>query len=225
MKKKFVLSLLAPLLFASLIGCTTNQDNQSNGNASKARLTYGTEIQQDLNSLKELTTQELYNKAFNEEEVFLLAVYQGGYSEDCLCWHTFKNTIVNYTNKWKEIVYLFDAQRQDGSLKELEIQKYDESTPCLYIFNGKEKLACFSYNNKKDKEIFEDTKECNVIKERIHNVVNRPLLHYVYPDFVQHNEIKYHSSLLFLFIRSGCGDCKYVWYVCNNHCLLLQLQL
>ena len=206
MSKKYILSLLTPLLFASLIGCSTNEDNPSN----KARLTYGTEIQQDLSTLKELSNQDLYNKSFNEQEVFLLAVYQGGYSEDCLCWSTFKNTIVNYMNKWNEIVYIYDAQKQDDSLKELTIEKYNESTPCLYIFDGKEKLACFSYNNKNDKKIFEDTKECKVIKERIHEVVNRPLLHYVYPDFVQHNEIKYHSSLLFLFIRSGCGDCKYV---------------
>ena len=209
MNKKFLFPLLAPLLFTSLLGCS-KKDSHNDDAKDMARLTYGTEIQQDLNSLKELNNQELYDKAFNEQEVFLLAVYQGGYSEDCLCWSTFQNVIVNYMNKWHEIVYVFDAQKQDDSLKDLEISKYDESAPCLYVFNGKEKIVCFSYKNKNDRDIFTDTKECKVIKERIHNVVNRPLLYYVYPDYVQHNEIKYNSSLLFLFIRSGCGDCKYV---------------
>ena len=204
MKKKLLLSVIIPLSFASLVGCSKQQEEKE-----KLHLTYGNRMQVEVSSLKELSNEELLVKARDDKEVFLLAVYQGEYSEDCLCWSTFKNVIVNYSNYCNRIVYIYNAQNQDESLKDLHIEKLNQSTPYLYIFNGEEKLASFSYNNQKDRAIFEDRKG-NTMKERVNQVVDKPLMYYIYPEEVQHNSIKYHSSWLVLYIRRGCGDCKYV---------------
>ena len=205
MRLKTTILLFVPLLFVSLAGC--NKENSET--IVKPRLTYGTEIQQTVDSIKELNNIELFNKTHNEEETFLLATYQGSYSEDCLCWSTFKAVIANYMTKAKEIVYIYNAQVQDETLKDLNIEKSEDSAPYLYIFKGKEKLATFYYHNKNDKAIFEDRK-AETMKERVHQIVDRPLLYYVLPEFIQHNEIKYHSSMTILFVRSGCSDCQYV---------------
>ena len=203
MKKKVLLSVIVPLLMASMVGCSKEEEKE------KPHLTYGSEMQVDVSSLKELSNDELLVKTRDEKEVFLLAVYQGEYSKDCLCWATFKNVIVYYSNYFNRIVYLYNAQNQDDSLKNLHIEKLEQSTPYLYIFNGEEKLASFSYNNQKDRAIFEDRKG-NTMKERVNQIVDKPLMYYIYPEEVQHNSIKYHSSWLVLYIRRGCGDCKYV---------------
>ena len=162
MKTKRLLALI-PLLFAPLYGCNKNNDNNQNN----IRLTYGTEIEQKVASLKELSNDQLFDKTFNEGEVFLLATYQGSYSEDCLCWSSFKEVVATYMNNNDEIIYIFDAEKQSDSIKELEITKYEDSTPALYIFNGKEKIASFNYKNKKDRNLFED-KTGNALKDRIH---------------------------------------------------------
>ena len=196
-KNKALLLIIAPLLLTSLSACKREE--------SKIRLTYGTEMQVNLSSLKELSNDELLVKTRDEKEVFLLAVYQGEYSTDCLCWTTFKNVIVNYMNHFNRLVYLYNAQNQDESLKHLKIEKVNQSTPYLYIFNGNEKLASFSYSNAKDKAMFEDRKG-EKLKERVDKVVNKPLLYYIHPEAVEQNS----DDLLVLFIRNGCGDCKYV---------------
>ena len=201
MQKKIVLSLIAPLLFASLISCNNDKE--------KVHLTYGTEMQETLFTMKELTNDELLNKAKDEKEVFLLAVYQGEYSEDCMCWATFENVIVNYMNLFNRLVYVYNAQNQDDSLKELKIAKLDQSTPSLYIFNGEKKLASFSYNNVKDKAIFED-KKANTINERVNKVVDKPLMYYIHPEQVEQSAKGNTDGFLVLYIRNGCGDCKYV---------------
>jgi len=201
MKNKALLLLIGGLLFSSLVGCKKQE--------SKIHLTYGSEMQVNLSNLKELSNDELLVKTRDEKEVFLLAVYQGEYSTDCLCWTTFKNVIVNYMNHFNRLVYLYNAQNQNESLKQLKIEKIDQSTPYLYIFNGEEKLASFTYNSVKDRDLFTDTKG-EAFKQKVDRVVNKPLIHYIHPEEVEHNSIKYHSSWIVLFIRRGCGDCKYV---------------
>ena len=223
MKKKVLLSIIVPLLFASLTGCSDNKQEE------KLHLTYGSKMQETVSSLKELSNEELLVKARDEKEVFLLATYQGEYSEDCLCWATFKNVIVNYVNKYNRIIYLYNAQNQDDSLKNLKIEKLEQSTPYLYVFNGEEKLARFSYNNGKDRGLFEDIKG-TMLKDKVDQVVDKPLMYYIYPEEVQHNTIKYHSSWIVLYIRRGCGDCKYVLpnviipYI-NSHNLDIGIQI
>lgn len=201
MKNKALISLIVPLLSCSLTGCSKQEE--------KFRLTYGTKIEQNASTVVELNNDQLYNKAFNEKEVFLLAVYQGGYSEDCLCWSTYQDVIINYMNDNKEIVYVYDAQKQDDSLKSLRITRYEDSAPCLYIFNGEEQVTSFTYKKSQDKAIFEDRKG-NAMKERVHQFVNMPLLYYVSPEFVLENKKEHHETIVVLFIRRGCGDCSYV---------------
>lgn len=222
MKKKLLLSVIVPLLFASLVGCTSEQKE-------KPRLTYGSEVSVSLSSLKELNNAELLVKARDEKEVFLLAVHQGEYSEDCLCWATFKDVIVNYMNYFNRIVYVYNAQNQDDSLKNLHIEKLEQSTPYLYVFNGEEKLVCFSYSNQKDRVLFEDRKG-NALKERVDRVVDKPVLYYMDPEAVESEANKNKNGFLVLYIRRGCGDCKYVLpnviipYI-NSHDLITDIHL
>ena len=199
MKKKALISIIVPLLFASLNGCS---------NKPAIRLTFGTELKQDIYTLKELTTAQLLDKAKNEKEVFLLATYQGSYSEECLCWNTFQNVIASYMNSYHDIVYVYDAQSQDESIKQLKIDKLEDSTPHLYIFNGEQKLAGFSYKNSKDKSIFEDLTG-KMMKQRVYKYVDSSLMHYVDTTYTQSDEIKNNKNTIVLFMRRGCGDCSY----------------
>ena len=198
MKKKYLVLLGVPLLLASLIGCSS----------TKGFLTYGSYISQDINSLKILTNEELINKTKNEGETFLLATYQSQYSESCFCWSTFLNVIVSYNNEYHENIYLYDAQRQDSTISNLKIESFSDSTPCLYIFKGERQLAKYSYKNKKDKGLFEDT-SLKLLNTRIHQVVKKPVLYFVDKSYLENNLNK-SKGVSVLFMRSGCGDCSYV---------------
>ena len=198
MKKKLLPLLVFLLVPFSINACSSN----------KASLTYGTYIKSEPDSLKELSTTELKNKATEDKEVFLLAVYQDKYSDDCLCWNTFKNVIANYCNTYHEVVYTFNAYNQDIELKKLNIEKREDSTPLLYIFNGEKLITKFSYGNSQDKAIFEDLKG-EAMNTRIHRKVNKPTMYYVDEAWLDDNYNKA-DELCVLYFRSACGDCKYV---------------
>jgi len=196
-KKIPILLFISASLFS--LGCCSNV---------KEQLTYGTYITQTVFSLKELNNEELLNKANNEKETFLLAVYQGSYSQDCLCWATFENIIASYMNKYHGLVYVFDAQEQDETVKQLKIEKINESTPMLYIFKGEKQLAKYSYKNTRDKAIFEDTK-AEAMNNAIKKVVYQPKMYYVNDEYIKNNNTNASESII-LFMRNGCGDCSYV---------------
>lgn len=201
---KLKLVTLIPLLTISLLSSC----KESIKPEDRPYLTYGSNIYVDsINDLKEINSAELLAKTRDENELFLLAVYQGDYSKDCLCWTTFKNTIMNYVNIYYNNVYLFNAQEQTEALLNLKIEKLNRSTPYLYIFNGQKTLAKFSYANKKDQMIFEDATAVTMDK-RISKVVNRSHLIYTYSDYIDHLSDKLDSVVLFM--RNGCGDCRYV---------------
>ena len=196
MKKKYLLLLAVPLLFCSLTSCSDIDGT----------LTYGTYLEQDLNSFKTLNNEELLNKANNDKETFLLATYQGQYSETCLCWSTFLNVMVNYSNKFHEVFYLYDTQTKDDTVSSLKIESYSDSTPCLYIFRGEKQLAKYSYKN--NKSLFEDT-TLKQIEKNIHRVVHKPYMYYVSKDYLANN-LSQVKEVGVLFMRSGCSDCSYV---------------
>ena len=198
MKKRFSFLLAVPLLFCSLTSCS-NTDGT---------LTYGTYLKQDLDSLKTLSNEDLLNKSKNDKETFLLATYQGSYSEDCLCWSTFLNVIVKYSNEYHEVFYLYDTQSKDDSVSNLKIESFSDSTPCLYIFKGEKQLAKYSYKNNKDKDLFEDT-SLKLLDKTIHKVVHKPYMFYVDKDYLAENLNKV-KEIAVLFMRNGCGDCSYV---------------
>ena len=197
MKKKLLSLLLIPSAFSSLIGCSSKKDV----------LTFGTYINQTIFTLDYLSNSELLNKT-ESNEVFLLAVYQGSYSEGCACWSTFENIIARYMNKYNERVYVYNAQEQDESVSHLKISKINESSPSLYVFNGKKQLARFNENSSKDQAIFTDT-SCQAMEKRVHKIVNRPKVYFVNDDYLKENLNKSSNTVL-SFIRRECGDCKYV---------------
>ena len=197
MKKKCLVLLLVPFAFSSLTSCSS----------SKESLTFGTYVNQTLQSLEVLSDSQLINKA-DSNETFLLAVYQGGYSETCDCWITFQNIITSYMNKYNERVYVYDAQGQDGTTAHLKIEKINESSPSLYIFSGNTQLAKFTENRNKDKGIFTDT-TCESMHKRIHKVVNKPKAYYVDDNYLKEN-LANSSKTIISFVRRKCGDCNYV---------------
>ena len=197
MKKKLLTLLPLLLVPFTLTGC--EQD--------KVALTYGTLIKNDIYSLTEITTSQLLTKAKDDQEVFLLAVYQGKYSETCLCWNTYLNVLAEYVNTNHEMVYIYNGQSQDDSIQKLGITKYEDSTPCLYIFDGEKKVASFSYRNSGDKAIFEDTTG-EAMKTRVHKYIDKPTMYYVDEDYMEAH-YKQDEKICVLFMRHGCGDCTY----------------
>ena len=198
MKRKILVISLLPIAFSLLTGCS----------GGGTLLTYGTYLKQDINTLQELSNDELYEKAFNENETFLLATYQGNNSISCLCWQTFETVIANYMNKYHEKVYVYNAHVQNEDLKALNIALLkDDSAPYLYIFKGKKKLAGFSYNSNTDKTIFSDV-SCAPMYNRVHKFIRKPKMYYVDDDFLSSN-LKGEDEAMVLYIRSKCGDCKY----------------
>lgn len=196
MKNKFLLVPLVSLALVVLTGCTNK----------RAILTFGTYIDQSLETLKPIDTSDMLNKAYSEE-TYLLATYQGKYSEECLCWSTFQNIIVNYMNTYHEKVYLFDTDDYGDLQIDLKIEEYRDSTPALYVFQGKEQLGKFSYKNSRDKVIFSDLK-AEAMYERIHKIVREPIMFEVNDDYLSEN-INISNNTIAFFIRSGCPDCSY----------------
>ena len=196
MKNKFLLVPIVSLTFVVLTGCTHK----------KVNLTFGTYIEQSLDSLKHLETSEMFDKAYSEE-TYILATYQEKYSNECLCWNTFQNVIVNYMNKYHEKVSIYNMDNYGDLQMDLGIEEYNDSTPALYIYQGQKQLAKFTYKNNKDKSIFNDL-EAGAMYERIHKFVNKPSIYEVDDSFLE-NGLTEPREVIALFIRTGCGDCHY----------------
>lgn len=196
MKQKRLLFILVPFVLLTLNSCTSYD----------CHLSYGTYIEQDLNSLRTLSNQELYDKGVSEREHFLLAVYQGSYVDDCLCWSTFQNTIVSYMNKYHEYVYLFDAQGQDSSVSSFKIDKVNDSSPHLYVFSGTHVIAKYSYKNNRDEKLFSNP---DILYNKVHEKAKKPHIYYVDDAYLKENLSNLDQSLV-LFARNGCSDCSYV---------------
>ena len=198
MKKKCLFLLLVPFAFSSLVSCSSKQ---------KECLTFGTYVYQTVQTLKPLSNVELVEKT-NGNEIFLLAAYQGQYSETCSCWTTYQNIIASYMNKYSERVYVYNAQEQDATTEHLKITKVEASTPYLYIFKGSRQIAKFSKSKSKDEAIFTD-ETGETMAERVHKVVSKPKMYYVDDAYLKENLSKT-SKAIVSFIRNKCDDCKYV---------------
>ena len=191
--------LLLPLLVLPLLtGCDGNKE------VEKYHLTFGSKMQLgNEDAIKELSSSELLAKTRDEKEVFLLAVYQGEYSETCLCWNTYQEALKNYCFNYSGLVYLYNAQNVEPTMSHLKIEKLNESTPYLYIFNGEKLIQKFSHSNRKYRTIFEDTtgKEMN---DFVSKYVKRPYLYYTDEATIDSTK-----DQTVMFIRHGCNDCKY----------------
>ena len=195
MKNKLLLVPILSLAFVALTGCANK----------KVNLTYGTYLSQSVETLKTAGEMDIYFRAEYYNETFIVATYQSDYSEDCLCWSTFRQVIANYMNKYHEKVYLFDTQ--NPTAQELKMEKYQDSTPALYIYHGKKQLAKFTYKNSKDKAIFSEL-SAEPMYERIHKFVSKPGLYEVNDEYLSNNLSKMEEAVT-LFIRGSCSDCTY----------------
>ena len=196
MKNKLILVPVISLAFAVLTGCTQERVN----------LAFGTYIEQSLETLETMDTSSMLNKVYSEE-AYILATYQGKYSNECLCWSTFQNVIVNYMNTYHEKVSIFDMDNYSDLQIDLGIEEYKDSTPALYIYKGKKQIAKFTYKNSRDKNIFGDLK-AETMYERIHKFANKPSIYEVNDEFLTNN-LREEREAIMLFVRTGCGDCHY----------------
>lgn len=212
--------MLLPLLVLPLLtGCDGNKV------VKKSRLTFGSKMQEgNKDAIKELSNSELLVKTRDEQEVFLLAVYQDQYSEECLCWNTYKEVLKTYCYKYGGLVYLYNAHNQDETLSHLKIEKLNTSTPYLYIFNGEKLVKKFSHANNKQRKIFEDT-SAKEMAEQVNEYVARPLLYYVDEENIIDN-----GPQVVMFMRHGCSDCKFtlgeviIPYI-NEHSIIKEICL
>ena len=195
MKNKFLLVPLISLTFGTLTGCAIK----------KVNLTYGTYLPQTMESLKASGDMDIFFRTEYYNETFIVATFQKDYSEDCLCWSTFKQVIVNYMNKYHEKVYLFDTQ--NATAERLKMDQYQDSTPALYLYHGKKQLAKFTYKKSQDKAIFTEL-NAETMYERIHKYVNKPGLYEVNDEYLSNN-LKEMNEANVLFIRGSCSDCTY----------------
>ena len=190
--------LLLPLLILPMMtACDTGKTQE------KVSLTYGTVMEEgNKDAIKELSNSELLAKTRDENEVFLLAVYQDQYSETCDCWLTYKKILQNYCFKFNRLIYLYNAHNQTDELAHLKIEKLNESTPYLYIYSGEKLIKKFSHSNNRYRRLFEDTsaKEMN---ELVNEYVNRPHLYFTDEEHINNEE------QTVMFMRHGCSDCKY----------------
>lgn len=191
--------LLLPLLVLPLLtGCDGNKE------VEKCRLTFGSKMQEgNKDAIKELSNSELLVKTRDQQEVFLLAVYQDQYSEECLCWKTFKDVLKTYCYKYDGLVYTYNAHNQDETLSHLKIEKLNESTPYLYIFKGEKLVKKFSHANNRQRKLFEDT-SAEEMRTQICKYVDNPSLYYVDEENISNSEPQ-----VVMFMRGGCSDCKY----------------
>lgn len=201
MKKRslfYIALFVSPILLSS---CNSSKE--------KVKLTYGNYATQTISSLTELGTEDLYNRLLVEEEVLILATYNDSSSEDCLCWSTFQNVIVNFINKYHEQVYVYSTKNADDSLRELKLNNTDNSKPGLRIYKGKKKVAQFYYSNINDQKIFEDT-TAEYMYSKLHDYIEKPSLYYVDKTYLDNKIAAKNDDFAVLFMRNGCGDCKYV---------------
>ena len=194
--------LLLPLLILPMMtACDTGKTQE------KVNLTYGTVMKEgNQEAIKELSNSELLAKTRDENEVFLLAVYQDQYSEKCNCWLTYKRIIQDYCFKYNRLVYLYNAHNQTDELAHLKIEKLNESTPYLYIFNGEKLIKKFSHANNKYRRIFEDT-STEEMNKTVNEYVNRPYLYFTDEKNVPIDDGN--KDQVVMFMRHGCSDCKY----------------
>lgn len=199
MNRNIKLLLLSPLLFTSLTSC----------HAGKYHLTMGTYLEYAINTLDVINVDGLEELRSKSNNVYLLATYQKDYSEDCLCWTTFQNVLVNYINTYHEKVYVFDTMESDATIKNgMHIKQFKDSTPALYVFEGMKCIGSFFQNNQKDKALFEDL-TAKTMNERVHQKVLKPVMYEVDDAYLDKNLAQKDEALLF-FMRNGCGDCSYV---------------
>ena len=194
--------LLLPLLILPMMtACDAGKTQE------KVSLTYGT-IMEDGNkdAIKELSNSELLAKTRDENEVFLLAVYQDQYSESCGCWLTYKEIVKRYCFKYNRLVYLYNAHNQTDELAHLKIEKLDQSTPYLYIYNGEKLVQKFYHSNKKYRRIFEDT-SAEEMNRQIEEFTNRPHLYFTDEKNIPIDDGN--KDQIVMFMRHGCSDCKY----------------
>ena len=186
MKNKLILVPMISLAFVALTGCADK----------KVNLTYGTYLPQNVESLKAIGDMDIFFRTEYYNETFIVATYQSDYSEDCLCWSTFKQVIVNYMNKYHEKVYLFDTK--NDTAERLKMDRYQDSTPALYVYHGTKQLAKFTYKNSQDKTIFTEL-NAETMYERIHKHVSKPGLFEVNDEYLSNNLSKMDEAIT-LFI-------------------------
>lgn len=189
---KKVLFLIPLLAFGtlSLNACTKDK---------RARLTYGTLVDE---GAEELTYNTLQTK-INRKENFLLAIHLG---EGCACWSTFHGVIDKYVTEYKTKVYYIDKnQFSDG--EDWFGLTFDRavSDPVFALMKNGKKANQYNYGND-TKEMFTELK---TLRKVVTKVARDPQYYYVSPEYLDNALFTEKSGKVIVqYVWSFCPDCN-----------------
>ena len=192
MKKQLLLTLLAPMMLASVSGCSTN---------SGMKLTYGTYItSEDANvtDATELTFGSLSKKMdvtsdFSKENFLLVVAPTNG----CYCWIKFQKVLKEFIKQTNYLVYQIKYTELESDNLGFKIEQGNVS---FAIVKGGKIVKQYISSS-----IFENV---DSLKAEVNKYVKAPDLYYVDRDFLN-NAIKTQEPVLVEYIREACGDCQY----------------
>lgn len=193
MKKKLILTLVAPVMCLSLIGCHSNVG---------MKLTYGTYLSttdSDKNDAVRMSYVQLAAHMEEEGEFrnenFLLTIAP---VNGCVCWTKFQGVLKQFIKETKYLVYQINCDEFGDNNYGLIFQ--DGHVSFAIIKGGTIIKQYMSHS------ILESTE---ALKAEVNKFVKAPELYYVDEPFLN-EAIKNGETALVEYIRSGCSDCNYV---------------
>ena len=194
MKKNLVLTLLAPMMCLSLVGCHSNVG---------MKLTYGTYISttdESKNDATKINYSELSARMSSDgayhNENFLLTVAP---TNGCICWAKFQAVLKQFIKETHYLVYQINCD-EFGENSNFGLTFQDGHVTFAIIKGGNivKQYMSSSVLDSKD-----------ALKSEVDKFVRAPELYYVDEPFLN-EAIKTGETTLVEYIRNGCSDCNYV---------------
>lgn len=193
MKKKVILSLLAPLMCLSLGGCFSNVG---------MKLTYGTYLTTEddtINDATKISYPELVSRmdeggAYHNEN-FLLTIAP---VNDCICWTKFQAVLKQFIKETHYVVYQINCDEfQDNNFG----LTFQDGHVSFAIIKGGSIVKQYMSHSILD--------SAEALKSEVNKFVKAPDLYYVDEPFLN-DAIKNGETTLVEYIRKTCSDCNYV---------------
>ena len=194
MKKKLILTLLAPMMCLSLAGCHSNIG---------MKLTYGTYIVSEDDSICDAVKIDYSGlKARMDEsgvyhnENFLLTIAP---TNGCICWAKFQGVLKQFIKDTHYLVYQINCD-EFGENNQYGLTFQEGHVTFAIVKNG---VIVKQYTSG---EVLE-SKEA--LKTEVNKFVKAPELYYVDEPFLN-EAIKTGETTLVQYMKHSCGDCNYV---------------
>ena len=193
MKKKLVLTLVAPMMCLSLVGCHSNVG---------MKLTYGTYISTEddsKNDAKQITYKDLAfrmeeNSQYSNENFLLTIAPTNG----CVCWAQFQSVLKQFIKETHYLVY------------QINCDEFGENNYGLNFQEGHVTFAIIKSGKIVKQYMGDDVLDsAQALKSEVNKFVRAPELYYIEEPFLN-EAIKTGETVLVEYIQESCGDCSYV---------------